>query len=289
VIRGSTPGLVDGVILIASPHGTPAYYIVRGYTHTEEHVIVEPYRELSCKRLKETLEVIYHPCLGTGVPQIPRDRIISKIPGYNQKYLSRRARRVVEELRDTLGLEEVWVTGSHAISCEEPNSDIDIIALYKPGIIKALKDLAKEGVISQCQEDRILMKRINKGPRGIALDLWKIKSSILDSCFRGTPYTLRLILYQWEQPCRDPQIPLGKIALSLKLEPASPYTVPATYRGVPLSKDPAIDEEVIVETWRTRYQELPTGFYKVKGLLRMGAKTGRLTLWPDYGGIERIA
>ncbi len=286
----SAPGLVDGVIVLASIWGTPTYYMVKGYTHTDGYITALTYRLPNCAKPTNPARLVYHPCLGSRVPALSRDKVLYKVQAGRQASLPPRIRGFLEEFSSLLGLEQAWVTGSHAIGCEGPSSDVDIIAPYNPEAPRALRDLAEEGLISQCQAERVLSKRATQGPGGVALDKARIGSSLLDSCYKGVPYTLRLLTSLWEEPCRDPLVPLGRARLLVEVQGGSPYTVPARYEALVVKalmwKWGRVPRRVWVESWRTRYQELAPGAYIIEGLARLGARSGRYTLWPDYGWIR---
>ncbi len=289
MLGGSTPGYVDGVIVAVSGWSIPRYYMVRGYTHTEDYITVEPYRLFNCKRHGIEPMHILHPCLGVVVSVIPRDSIVWRVPHGRQLELPGRIKRFLEEFKDFLGLDDLWVTGSYAVACEGYSSDVDIIALYDDNVVKTLRDLASEGIVNQCQHERILMKRRVRGPAGAGLDRVKVDSSLLDSCFRGVPYTLRLLSTLWEEPCRNPLIPIGTVRVRVRITSGSPYTVPARYRGevVELIEGEQVSGEVTIESWRTRYQELSPGLYEVTGLARIASRSGRIIIWPDMDGVIR--
>ncbi|MCE4618949.1 MAG: nucleotidyltransferase domain-containing protein [Desulfurococcales archaeon] len=285
--HASTPGFVDGVIVEAVVEGLPGYYMVRGYTHTPRYVIVEPYKNVNCKGSPKAYTKYIH-CLGVATTIIERGNVlrILSMPR-TLELLPRSFRGQLEEFIEYLGIEWAALTGSFAVNCERQDSDIDLLALYKPGVWRTLRDLYDDGLIRQCKTRHILEKR-SRGPGGEALSIDRMEKSLTDSCYKGIPYTLRLITSISDYPCYKPLIPLGFIDVELSLRPiGEPITVPTRYLGKVVRVYRGVVEErneIVVETWRTRYQELSDGYYRVRGLLRMDDK-GRLTIWPDHGGI----
>ncbi|MCE4600095.1 MAG: hypothetical protein F7C38_00815 [Desulfurococcales archaeon] len=274
----SMAGYIDGVIVEANVAGMPAFYLVKGYAHPEHHLVVQPYRYPDCRR-NPPAHIYYNRCLGVETTMVPRVRILRTIrPEAAVKVLPERVKPRIQELIEVLGLEWYGVTGSYALNCEGPSSDVDVLGLYRPGLLGALWDLARDGLIRQCKRRDVLAKR-SRGPGGLALEASRIEESLVDSCYRGQPYTLRLVTSIWEEPCDRALIPYGYVELAGWMKPlGEPITVPTRYR---------IDTgsaTVIVETWRTRYQEIKEGRYRVKGLLRLDVASGDLILWPDMGG-----
>lgn len=285
--HASTPGFIDGVIVEAVVGGLPGYYMVRGYTHPPRYVIVEPYKNVNCKGRPKAYTKYIH-CLGVTTTIVERRNVLRIISTPRTlELLPTSFREPLEEFIEYLGIEWASLTGSFAVNCERQDSDVDLLALYKPGIWRALEDLYGDGLIRQCKTRHILEKR-SRGPGGEALSIERMEKSLTDSCYKGIPYTLRLITSISDYPCYRPLIPLGFVDVVLSLRPiGEPITVPTrylgkvvrVYRGVVEERD-----EVVVETWRTRYQELGDGYYRVRGLLRMDSE-GRSSIWPDHGGV----
>lgn len=274
----STAGYIDGVIVEANVAGTLAFYIVKGYAHPEQHLVVQPYRYPCCRR-GPPAPIHYNVCLGVETAMIPREKVTRVIsPEAAIETLPGRVKQRILELVEVLGLEWYGVTGSYALGCEGPSSDVDVMGLYRPGLLDALQDLARDGLIRQCKRQDVIAKR-SRGPGGLALEVSRIETSLVDSCYRGQPYTLRLVTSLWEEPCHQILIPYGYAELTGWMRPlGEPITVPTRYRMDTGS------ETVIVETWRTRYQEIKEGRYRVRGLLRLDAVSGNLVVWPDMGG-----
>lgn len=285
MLEASTPGYVDGVVFEATVAGIPGYYMVRGYRHPPGRLLVEPYRVSGCRGRPVAVREYVH-CLGVYAYTVPRKSVVRILSGPKSlSTLPLRVRRVIGDFVDRLGLEWAGVTGSYAVGCERQDSDVDILGLYRKGILKALRDLYEDGLIHQCKMGDVMAKR-GRGPGGVALDHERIERSLTDSCYRGIPYTLRLLTVLQDAECTDTLTPLGVFDGILYLEPVGePITVPTRYMGIPAPTTPAgWAGEIIVETWRTRYQELPPGYYRVRGLVRLDCH-GHTILSPDHGGV----
>ncbi len=270
-------GFVDSVVLLAYVD-EPFWAFVRGYRHPEGYVIVEPYKRLNCAPPPPTpREPI--PCIGSGFHIVPRDRVLIHEPSEALALLDWEAREKIEELASKIDAAYYGITGSRAIACAGPGSDYDIIVYGVPGDVgDRLERLRAKGVISQCKWASIASKRKPRHPRDVAVDPVRVRSSLLDSCYKGLPYTLRIIERINEEACGEPIAVVGVYEGPARiLEAIDAYSVPARYlvelEGV---------GEAILETWRTRYQELAPGRYLVRATLRIEGE--RQVATPDHGG-----
>lgn len=282
------PGLVDGSLLLYQVSSGTLWVMVRGYEHPEWGVVGEPYRRPDCTRpaLAESMKT-YLPCMGRRVPVFERNRIIHTLdPQRVLDLLPARLRKGVADLVSHLGAWWYGITGSWAVSCAAPRSDVDILVYYEPGMERALIDLRREGRIRQCKKNSILVKRGSRRDIGTDPDL--IDNSVLDSCIDGVPYTLRLLSSWGERGCDTIRVGLGRDRVLLYVEKGG-YTVPSRYRSRVVRPGSILrkDANVVLETWRTRYQELPPGLYIVEGYVILEGQTYIIT--PDHEGKVSVA
>ncbi len=285
-------GLVDGVLLLAGTEQGVAWYRVAGFHHHRDRVYAIPYRKTDCRPHSRGIRA-WSQCLGIHAPMLPRGAVVDVVAPRPSTVLPPGIHRVLGEFLSKLGFDEseVFVTGSHAVGCAGEGSDVDIVAPYSSGVIEELRVLRGRGLVSQCRLGTVASKR-GRGPGGVALDEDRIMESLLDSCYRGVPYTLRLLQRSVEGECLGARVPVGEARIVAELIPLSPYTVPALYRlRVLHAENDVVDRgiDITLVTWRTRYQELPRGVYRVRGLARVNSWDGSVELWPDYGGVVEWA
>jgi len=257
--------IVEGWILYTSE--PPIFWLVKGYSHPEEGYIAVPYRRVDGGRLDPAgyraatppWLLTFIPCIGRIAPLISRRRVarvldpsaalrIHGLPG------------PLRELMEALGAEWAGLTGSRLTGHSSKGSDYDLLVYSsKPWeAVKALRDLAGEGLIEACD-----------GMRG----------SLVDACYRGYPYTLRLLESITRASCEGFTASLGRFKTRISLAPAGykAYTVPARYEAVLHGLG-----EAVLETWRTRYQGLKPGCYH--GVVEVFERGGVLVASPDIGG-----
>jgi len=272
-------GLVDGVLVYAL-QPAPAWYIVRGYAHPPGLIVAQPYRAPDCGSPppipRQPLE-----CLATSYWALERRAITVRL--WPSDAWRTRGSRVLDELLDAIGAWWRGLTGSRALACDRPGSDYDVIAAVSNPIeaYTALTELRESGALSQCKWGHIRGKRAPGHPRDAATNTEIVGASLTDSCYKGVPYTLRILRRIVEGDCGPPRAPLGKVRVYVYLEggPES-ILVPARYRAS------SSLGSLTVETWRTRYQGLPSGRYLVEGDLYV--EQGKLVLTPDHGGFIAI-
>lgn len=270
-------GYADSVPLLAYLE-QPQWLLVRGYRHPEGYVVAEPYRSLDC-RPPRPVPTGFISCIGVRYYLVPRHRVSIHDPMEALALLTPRERTLVEELAYKLEAAYYGVTGSRAVACATQGSDYDLVLHGVPDDVgEKLMLLRKRGLIRQCKTRQVLSKRAPRHPRDVALDESRIGMSLLDSCYRGLPYTIRVLVRLDQEPCGEPVAPLGYHEGPLTIvEPVDPYRVPARY----LVEIDGVGE-AILETWRTRYQELAPGRYMARIALRL--EKGRLVASPDHGG-----
>ncbi len=260
------------------------YWIIKGYNHPEYGYIAIPYR-LGDKRIElgEMHRIVpesmlrYVDCIGRYAVVLPHNMIdlyidpskvleirMSELPG------------VIVELLEQLDPEWAGITGSWAVFSEKRGSDVDLL-LYSyshESIYDRLTKLKNQGLISDCN----LRKHNLDIPRQHGFQL-------LDACYKGIKYTLRILRRIDKAPCSDIIIPIGKYQGLIRITSSrEAYLVPAIY-------DAIIDDlgEIVIETWHTRYQEMLPGIYIANLNLSYDLKRGTILASPDIDGfIEGI-
>ncbi len=270
--------MIDGWLARAPMAGLDAVWLVKGYEHPEWGYVAVPYRiggsrlglgeafSLACqygycRRLD---------CMPRRVPVLPAGHIVQAVDP--EEALRARLRDLppqARELVEILGPGGLGLTGSWAIMGEGPESDVDLVA-YNPGVYGALEDLAEEGLIRDCPR---LLER--DGRRGVR----RAGRRLLDSCYRGVPYTLRILRERGPLPCRCRRTSIGQVEGVLVVVGGEGHLTPARYQAIA----PGLGR-VVLESWRTRYHELQPGVYRVRGLAFEDECLGYTVISPDIGG-----
>lgn len=266
--------MIDGWIVRAVWAGISAYWVVKGYEHPEWGVVAVPYRVMG-----ERYPAAWYPhvfpgvdawldCMGRRVPVLPLNRIVNVIdPGVALRLrwldLPAAARELAEHV------EAEGLTGSWAVAVEGRGSDVDLISFNREAY-RALRDLAVEGLLTPCP------RRPKWGPRAPR------RRSLLDACYKGVPFTLRILRVRYRKPCTAKRWLLGRYKGGAVLRDiGESHLIPARYELVA----PGIGS-LTLETWHTRFQELPEGAYNVDVAVYYSEGEG-LIASPDIdGGME---
>jgi Uncharacterized protein conserved in archaea len=253
-----------------------SYWVVKGYEHPSDRLIVVPYRASAGGPAVPE----YLPCIGRTALTVRRDLVEAIDPVRALRSASLPGE--VHELLDRLGSQWAGLTGSYAINAQEPTSDVDLLVYSERAsdLYGALKDLRADGLIGECNQEIRYLKEKDSFARSEFLLLHPLK--LLDSCYKGVPYTLRILRAAEERPCSSRFTSLGFVTLRGSLKGLEPYMTPARY----VLSSSGVGEVYLV-SWRTRYQELPDGVYLVRGLLQRDENMGSLYLVPDLGGYVR--
>ncbi|MGC9112214.1 nucleotidyltransferase domain-containing protein [Acidilobus sp.] len=265
--------------LIRSSDG--AVWMVKGYEHPDDGHIAVPYHSdfpwhIDNKNVGG-VSYRYLDCIGREAYVVPRryGTLIDPSDAIRRVTLP----RGLSELLDVLNPEWVGITGSRALGTAKPSSDYDLL-LYsnKPSeLYNSLKDLAQEGRIAECEHET----RYSKVKDTWSLDDFNVMHAfkLLDSCYKGIAYTLRLLRQVEERGCTSFYRSLGWFEGVIYINDIGEgFLVPARY-SVRLG---FVELTAYMLTWRTRYQELPPGRYLVRGLLQ--ASGPDLYLVPDVWG-----
>ncbi len=253
-----------------------SYWVVKGYEHPSDRLIVVPYRASAGGPAVPE----YLPCIGRTALTVRRDLVEAIDPVRALRSASLPGE--VHELLDRLGSQWAGLTGSYAINAQGPTSDVDLLVYSDRAsdLYGALRDLRADGLIGECNQEIRYLKEKDSFARSEFLLLHPLK--LLDSCYKGVPYTLRILRAAEERPCSSRFTSLGFVTLRGSLKGLEPYMTPARY----VLSSSGVGEVYLV-SWRTRYQELPDGVYLVRGLLQRDENMGSLYLVPDLGGYVR--
>lgn len=253
-----------------------SYWVVKGYEHPSDRLIVVPYRASAGGPAVPE----YLPCIGRTALTVRRDLVEAIDPVKALRSASLPGE--VHELLDRLGSQWAGLTGSYAINAQGPTSDVDLLVYSERAsdLYGALRDLRADGLIGECNQEIRYLKEKDSFARSEFLLLHPLK--LLDSCYKGVPYTLRILRAAEERPCSSRFTSLGFVTLRGSLKGLEPYMTPARY----VLSSSGVGEVYLV-SWRTRYQELPDGVYLVRGLLQRDENMGSLYLVPDLGGYVR--
>ncbi len=286
--------MIDGWMIKVSMAGSINTWLVKGYVQTTSHIIAIPY-----KRFCPIIEDLYRflPCIGREVPLVPRNLVIQEINPFSMfKLRKRELPNKIVEFVEIIDPEEVGLTGSWALNRETSESDIDLL-VYTSKPRKLYEEIIKlktEGFISQCRSPEIMYNKV--GSSWIVEDY--IKNRVLESCYKGYPYTLRILRFADEKPCSEFLEPLGKIShMIVNIESSEEgYLVPARYK-VRVLKGPSwlfrlervYGLNIVLESWRTRYQELREGIYEVNNVYVVTKENEVILSVDPQGSIRRTA
>ncbi len=292
----------EGTIVEYSIGGLIGYGYVKGYIQPPGKLVIQPYRMVGC--LKSTLPILrsHLPCiaLGRSVPLLDVNRILRILsPWRAYRDLKHKLPGGIIELLNILEPDLRGITGSWALGCEGPNSDVDILVYSKdPEVLsERLLKLQHRGIIKQCSLERVKRKRL--GRNDFSLSDYHILRSPVESCIDGTPYTLRVLREPYSRLC-EPYEPgsvlLGQaeVIVDLKSEEPDNILVPSRYRATVLSVSNSrftwlSGRQTVIESWRTRYSFLESGRYLIRGELFIDINTGGLKITPDFvGGVWRV-
>ncbi|MEM4511938.1 MAG: hypothetical protein QXK97_01365 [Acidilobaceae archaeon] len=276
--------MVEGWVVVVSRSGRLDLMTVRGYRHPSGELVVSPYMSFS-RRLKsydfrEVEEFVrFVDCIGRHAPVIAESLVVT----YIDPERALKVRRAdldprVLELLDTLAPEWAGLTGSWAVFSEKPGSDVDLLVYGDSSkLYRALQDLRDEGLIRSCRlEDRLEKTRDLSGPKLSALLAGR---RLLDSCYKEHPYTIRVLERLDREPCSERVYYWGRYEGLVKIEEVlGAPAVPTRYRAVLLD----IGVEAVLETWHTRFAELPRGVYTARLVLL--EERGVVKASPDVDG-----
>ncbi|MGC9072075.1 MAG: nucleotidyltransferase family protein [Acidilobus sp.] len=257
--------------------GSDVVWMVRGYEHPTDRLIVIPYRGHHWTSRQTLSRLEYLSCVGRTAYTLYRNGAIPLDP--SEAFRRTRLPEQIRELTDVMGPEWIGLTGSYALGMQRPGSDVDLLVYSSrpPAIYDALRDLKRSGLVYDCDQGQRFAKEKSSFTRSEFLVLHPLK--LLDSCYKGVPYTIRVLRAIDEKPCTSEFRPLGWITALGEIGPMEPYLTPAIYEF----RAEGAGSYMLI-SWRTRYQELPPGKYMVRGLVQRDEINGPLYIVPDLGG-----
>ncbi len=274
---------IESWIIETNLLGLRELWMVRGYRHPCNHIVASPYM-IGGRRVKQydwsTIPgwlVEYIPCIGRVAPLIPRGKVVRVIDPESVLRIRRNdLPKAIIELLDIITPEWAGVTGSWAILEERFSSDVDIL-IYgdHDDMYRALLDLRVEGKIEPCR----VTERYQKVKDMLSWSSYSklVKLRVLDSCYKNTPYTLKILRKLEMEACEGIIAEIGVYIGPLKIVKAlESHLTPARYivdiNGV----------DVLMESWHTRFMELPEGSYV--GYLKLFYNKGVVVASPDIVG-----
>ncbi len=276
------PDCLEGYIIEYSRLGDRVFFMVKGYEHPEGYYITVPYRTARY-RIEDPYEWLRGAapwmlsrvdCMPREVPLLPRasaSTCIDPARALELRWSSLPAQ--AKRLLNALDFEWAGLTGSWALGFESRQSDVDLL-LYGPSVYEYVVEAYERGILRPCgaRGDRL-------AGRAVGLeDLYSVK--LVEACTGGLRVTLRILRSLEPQPCRRRR-PLGVVRGVVELvDVGESYLVPARYKAMLYSVEGVVP--VILETWRTRYQELPPGTYWLEG--EAWVEDGAIIVSPDLGG-----
>jgi predicted nucleotidyltransferase len=277
---------VEGWIVETNLLGLRELWVVRGYRHPHGYLVVSPY-VMGGRRVKQYdwgsvpgWLLSYIPCIGRTAPLMPMGRVLRTVDPESVLRVRRNdLPPAVIELLDIMGPEWAGITGSWAVMGESPGSDVDLLVYGNHWeMYRALLDLRSEGKVKPC----MVAERYSKVMDKISWSSYSklVEHRVLDSCYKGIPYTIRILRRLDVEPCEGMVARIGVYRGPFRVvEAVEPHLTPARYLveigGV----------EVLMETWHTRFMELPKGLYR--GYLELFYERGVTIASPDIvGSIE---
>ena len=273
---------IEGWALRTRVAGTEEVWVVRGYRHPEGYLVATPYLRGSIRLTPYDLSLAppwtlrWVDCIGRTVPLLGwRD---AELLDPERALKVRRGELPAEvlELLDVLSPEWAGLTGSWALFSERGGSDVDLLLYGR--FREALQELREEGLIAPCQVEERYKKVKDKFSPEDHADLSRHR--LLDSCYKGKPYTIRALRTLEPEPCSVRVEYLQEYEGEVELVDASDsFFLPARYVAR------LGTQEVILESWHSRYAELPPGRYRAS--LRLSLEGGQVKASPDIKGYLR--
>lgn len=259
-------------------------YLVKGYQHPRGLIIAYPkYTATRRSKLSEYekmiyLNTIYWDCIKQSVTAIPLNSAYPYVD-----YMVPTRVLYIKSLLESLLEVELHLTGSAAIS--ENFNDVDFVVYSaNEDIIEKLRRVFNRGVLDRPMP--ILVEEYLKkhcGKLKLEEYLHLKKNTILHGFFKGVHINFKLVeLSRGYEGCVEPVEDYSHYSGLVEIVSAlNPHRIPARYKAF------AEGREVIVESLRELYAELPAGrYYAVNS--RIERRRSGLHLVPDHGVLRPV-
>ncbi len=278
-------GIIEGEPLLYKG----VIWIVKGYQHPRKGVIAYPRYDAVNRRKLSSWEVyrlisdkmFYWDCIGQEVPVIEGESYTWRP---SSDTVSRRLWELLDILRDYLGEERVFPTGSILIGNAR---DIDLVIKGDPGsAVDVLRSLRDKNILSRPGPGILWREYLSKHSRILSYTEYLMlkKSTLLHNVYRGIPVSIRISMYrEGLRSCRDrvrDRGPTGPIKIRV-VEAQSPYTTPARYKCWTEKYG-----SIMLETYRMVYAELEPGDYVFHGYIEY--RDNGVFLVPDHGYLKPL-
>ncbi len=259
-------------------------WIIKGYEHPKDGFISIPYRisgvRINVDEIYNEIKdyYLYLDCVGKKVPVVKKDEILEYYDPEEiyQKSINILPKNIIE-LINYLKPQYVGLIGSYALGYQKSSSDIDLI-LYgnNSEIYENLLQIKRKGLIFNCVD------RYDKVSNTMTRNEYKLfaQRRVLDSCYKGIPFTIRILRQIYSDQCNSIYKTLGSFKGEIEIyDNKENFLVPSFYLAHSLDLG-----KVEIMTWHTRYMELPLGRYYVEGIIQLNVKDNKLIIVPDQGG-----
>ena len=251
---------LEGEFVVYDGHG----WLVKGFQHKPGWLVAYPRYDLVNRRKMERREIerlqssheSWWDCLKLRLPLIPLDRVSKPFTGLNTPVL-----RLLSYLLD-FDEEDMEVTGSYLVDPHDAG-DVDIV-LYgaDESTVERLEALVSRGVLKRAGLWHSLREYYTKHVGRVDLDLYlALKArTLLHLSVNGVVVNLRPYRYRsgWHK-CVDRVVKRASVRGVIELRDRATPILPARRRAF------IGGEEVVFETHKELYAELPPGVYYVEG------------------------
>lgn len=254
-------------------------YLVKGYQHPRGLIIAYPkYTITRRSKLSEYeklihLSTIYWDCIKQSVTAIPLN---SAYP-FVSHVISPRV-LYIKSLLESLLEAELYLTGSAMIS--EDFNDVDFVVYgANEDVVERLKRMFDQGILNKPAS--ILVEEHSKKHRNklkLKEYLHLKKNTILHGFFKGVHINFKLVeLSKGYEGCVEPVEDYFRYSGPVEITNAlNSHRIPARYEAF------AEGREIVIESLRELYAELPAGRYYVVNS-RIERRRSGLYLVPDHG------
>ncbi|MEM0045454.1 MAG: hypothetical protein QXH02_04385 [Desulfurococcaceae archaeon] len=254
-------------------------YLAKGYQHPVGLVIAYPkYTAIKRSKLGDHEKLVYSStvywdCIKQGVTTVPLDAAYTCV-----NYAVSPRVLYIKSLLGPLLEAELHLTGSAMIS--ESFNDVDFVVYGASDVVvEKLRAIFDRGILDRPVS--LLIEEYSKKHRGrLRLEeyLYLKKNTILHCSFKGIHINFKLVeLSRGYEGCIEPVEDYSYYSGPVEVVNAlNPHRIPARYKAF------AGGQEVVIESLRELYAELPAGrYYAIDS--RIEKRKSGLYLVPDHG------